>query len=381
MNKVSSNYKNATDMDTGDPISTDEAKLKYYQNATDGNLKEVFSQIAKQSGGSQSALSTATSTVDVVSNSFMLPDGVDADNIDQYVKVFTAKLNTITASGTYVWDQEVLAPWSDDTYNIYDEDGNIVSSPDVDNEISIALKEGTDNAVKVVNFDYSNNWCGPIDDQIHGTTTYQGHKIIIMIPIKMNPDAVGGPNVDTNGEGSGIFVNDTDEKPTIDFISPTVSLPVNIYLTKTGLRKGESAKFMIERAPIHENDELDEDGVPVNASWSYVSSVFVTKSTDADPLVKVRGLPATKEENNVQVGYIYRISEEDWSWSYERDETPQYTVTSKVDNPFTFSNTKIPGIDQKVRHAESKVTNLFKPNVTKHEKYDDSKQNIRTNSQ
>ena len=202
-----------------------------------------------------------------------------------------------------------------------------------------------------------------------------------MIPIKMNPDAVGGPNVDTNGEGSGIFVNDTDEKPTIDFISPTVSLPVNIYLTKTGLRKGESAKFKIERAPIHENDELDEDGVPVNASWSYVSSVFVTKSTDADPLVKVRGLPATTTEGTgeaaVQVGYIYKITEEDWSWSYQRDETPQYTVTSKVDNPFTFNNTKILGIEQKVRHAESKVTNLIKPGITKHEKYDDSKVNNR----
>ena len=379
MGRTSSNYKDATSMTNSEAT---EVSTSYYKNAPNGDLSAVFALIAKQSGGSQSALSTATSTVDVVSNSFKLPDNVDADNIGQYVKVFTAKLTNIKSDGTYEWATEVLAPWSDDTYNIYDEAGQVIETPDVDDAIEISLKEGTDNTVKVLNFDYSNNWCGPIVDETTHTTTYQGHKIIIMIPIKMNPDAVGGPNVDTNGSGSGIFVNDTDTEPTIDFISPTVSLPVNIHLTKTGLRMGESAKFKIERATIHEDDELDEDGVPVSATWNYVSTVFVTKNSAADPLVKVRGLPSTHLEGTgssaVQVGYIYRITEEEWSWSYQRDVTPQYTVTSKVDNPFTFENTKIPGIEQKVRHAESKATNIFKPGETVHVKYDDSKKNTGT---
>ena len=379
MGRTSSNYKDATSMTNSEAT---EVSTSYYKNAVNGNLTDVFAQIAQQSGGSQSALSTATSTVDVVSNSFKLPDNVDADNISQYVKVFTAKLTNIKSDGTYEWATEVLAPWSDDTYNIYNEAGQVIETKDVDNAIEISLKEGTDNTVKVLNFDYSNNWCGPIVDEITHTTTYQGHKIIIMIPIKMNPDAVGGPNVDTNGSGSGIFINDTDEHPTIDFISPTVSLPVNIHLTKTGLHMGESAKFKIERAVIHEDDELDEEGVPVGATWNYVSTVFVTKNTSADPLVKVRGLPSTHQEGTgssaVQVSYIYRITEEDWSWSYQRDETPQYTVTSKVENPFTFKNTKIPGIEQKVRHAESKATNIFKPGETVHVKYDDSKKNTGT---
>lgn len=378
MGRTSSNYKDATSMTNSEAT---EVSTSYYKNAPNGDLSAVFALIAKQSGGSQSALSTATSTVDVVSNSFKLPDNVDADNIDQYVKVFTAKLRTID-NGEYVWETEILAPWSDDKYKIYNEDGTSFTEKDVDEDIQITLKDGTDNTVKVLNFDYSNNWCGPIEDEITHTTTYQGHKIIIMIPIKMNPDAVGGPNVDTNGSGSGIFINDTDEHPTIDFISPTVSLPVNIHLTKTGLHMGESAKFKIERAVIHEDDELDEDGVPVGATWNYVSTVFVTKNSAADPLVKVRGLPSTHQEGTgssaVQVSYIYRITEEDWSWSYQRDETPQYTVTSKVDNPFKFENTKIPGIEQKVRHAESKATNIFKPGETVHVKYDDSKKNTGT---
>jgi hypothetical protein len=139
-----------------------------------------------------------------------------------------------------------------------------------------------------------------------------------------------------------------------------VSLPVNIHIEKTGLNPGESAKFKIERAEIPLNGSYNID----NLTWKYVSSVFVTQPQGAaagnKPVVKVKGLPSVDVVNNVQVGYLYKITEEDWSWSYERDTDPQYTVTSKVDNPFTFDNEKIEDIDIKIRHAESKVTNIFK---------------------
>ena len=67
-----------------------------------------------------------------------------------------------------------------------------------------------------------------------------------------------------------------------------------------------------------------------------------------------------KNSDNEEVGYVYKITEEDWSWSYERDATPQYTVTTKVTNPFSFSNTKKKELEYKLRHAESKATNIFK---------------------
>ena len=385
MNRASSNYTGATSMTNAGANQVD---TKYYKNAANGDLTEVFTQIAQQSGGTQSALSSATSTVDVVSNSFMLPEDVDASNIASYVKVFTAKLRTIDSDGNYVWEEEILAPWSDDTYNIYSETGAVLDTKDVDNEITVSLKQGTRNSVKVTNFDYSNNWCGKIVDEVHGTTTYQGHKIIIMIPIKMNPDAVGGPNVDTNGQGSGIFLSPEDTDPAIFFESPTVSLPVNMYISKTGLRPGESAKFKIERAVIPDDpDDPDDDDWDLediaDDAWSYVSSVFVTNSPnaqhteDGDPVVRVKGMPATTMIDGAQWGYIYRITEEEWSWSYLRDETPQYTVTSKVDNPFEFGNTKKPNIDYLVRHAESKATNQIKVNAAT-VVYDDSKKNTGT---
>jgi len=198
---------------------------------------------------------------------------------------------------------------------------------------------------------------------------------MILIPIEMNPDAVGGPNVATNGPGSGIYVNEDDTETLIDFDSPTISLPVNIHIVKNGLRPGESAKFKITRTTLPVSNESE---------WEYVTSVFVTngehtfiyESTGA-PVTYVRGLPSTKLVEGKQVGLVYRVEEEPWSWSYNRSTLPQYTNTENIDNPFTFENTKKDNIDFKIRHAESKATNTFHP-VLNNENFDDSKTNDRS---
>ena len=119
-------------------------------------------------------------------------------------------------------------------------------------------------------------------------------------------------------------------------------------------------------------------------------------------MIQVRGLPATitvdeDEDGNpdvgsdgkiIQLGVVYRITEENWAWSYDIDGTddypnPQYTVTSKVDNPFAYSNDKKENIDVIIRHAESKATNIFKAvgEDEDNERYDDSKTNNRTKSE
>ena len=401
MNRVSSNYTGATSMTTGTAI-TPASKRVYYQNAADGNLKQVFADIAKQAGGTEATLSAATSNVDIISNSFILPNGVNSTNIANYVKVFTAPLTYCNQeTNTYTFGTETLAGHATDTYVVSDEDGNEVATYKVDEvhdpaypndltkTVGINVALDGDNAIKVTNFDYSNNWCGPVEDQSHNIT-YRGHKIIILIPIQMNPNAIGGPNVETNGEGSGIFAKQGDQTAFVSFKSPTVSLPVNLFIEKSGLEGVESAKFMIERAIIPDGEDWTVDDIDEDA-WEYVSTVFVTNSTNAkhnpdsnNPWVKVRGLPATKTVDGVQKGLIYRISEENWSWSYTGDEDPyQYTATGKVNNPFLFTNTKKDNghIDVTIRHAESKVTNKFKPKTTGSTEgiviYDDSKTNTR----
>lgn len=383
LNYISSNAPNATTYQN--PGEGWNQNAGYYYDASDDSvdLSAVFTEIAHQSGGSSTTLSAASSNVDVVSNSFILPEGTNSENIVDVVKVFVAKLEKIE-DGNYVFYEEILKghtpDWEEgdegdpviDGYYYYplDEEGERIQPEvltKVDGGISISLV-GTD-GIKVTGFDYSSNFCGPVY-KTDGVTVdhYQGYKIIIMIPIQMNPDAVGGPDVKTNGPGSGIFVSDESTSAFVAYESPKVSLPVNIHITKKGLQDGESAKFRIERAilPMSSTSE-----------WRYVSTVFVTKSkgVSGDPVVKVRGLPANTDESGVHQDFVYRVIEEPWSWSYDFESEPKYTNVDYMENPIDFTNTKKDNIEVKVRHAESKATNVFVTGATI--KYDDSKDNGR----
>lgn len=394
MNLMSSNAPNASSMTvTGDDY-TPEPTGKFYKDASGENadLTAVFTEIAHQSGGSTSSLSAATKNVDVVSNSFVLPEGA-SENIANYVKVFVAKLRTIE-NGAYTFYEEYLAGHtpSDYTYYPLNEEGERISDVPIKVDANIELTYTAPNVIKVTGFDYSSNFCGPVyNEEGTGIDHYQGYKIIIMIPIQMNPNAVGGPDVKTNGPGSGIFVTDSATSAFVSYESPEVSLPVNIHITKSGLSKGESAKFKIERATLPESGPVVYD----NLEWKYVSTVFVTKpqnagDEDPDPVVYVRGLPANQDvtttvgegEDAVTTtehrNYVYRVSEEKWSWSYDPLTPPMYTDTDYIDNPFRFRNKIKDNIDVKIRHAESKATNIFKLGVVEgNVRYDDSKTNVR----
>lgn len=381
----------------GDKFTNDGTYCQIVDDNTD--FSDIFEAISKQaSGTANEALSAASSNVDIVSNSFILPDDLDATTIDDYIHVFTQALIEMDGDEyifekTGVSNPEILAPHNDYEYEIYNDYGTLIGTKDIDDDIRVEIVG--DNGIKVTNFDYSRNFCGPIYKEDGTLDHYQGHKIIIMIPIKMNPDAVGGPNVSTNGEGSGIYTQESGDKPLVEFESPTVSLPVNVYVEKEGLTGRESAKFKIERALIPTNSDgtVKENwkisDIP-ESDWEYVSTIFVTNSPNAvrnedtgNPMVRVKGMPATKQVGEdpvthtpIQRGLVYRISEENWSWSYTPKTEPQYTVTDKIDNPFTFKNEKrtAENIDVTVRHAESKVTNIFKTGTTR--QYDDSKTNV-----
>ena len=370
LGKTSSNYSEATNMGTittsgggmgprrysvswnstdiwsnGDGTKVAE---KYAFATTDADqLKEVFETIAGESGGASIDLGEQTLTeVDVVSASFTLPEGANASSIGLY---------TAACSGhQIVSGKEVLT---------FDNPVAIT-----DGSVTVDGDELKNNIIKVSGFDFSANYCAAIKDSDGSYIgEYRGYKLVITIPITMNSSAVGGPDCDTNGEGSGIYING-ESTPLVTFVSPKVDLPVNLHIRKEGLEIGESAKFTIQRTTTPD----DED------SWEDVTSVFVTrKSTDAKegenaPITKVVGMPSTDGTND----FTYRIVEDGWSWSYTPGTKTPTRSDYLVSNPFIFTNTKKTDIDYKVRHAESKVTNTF--NKTGGATYVDSKTNTRT---
>lgn len=388
---------------------------KYAFSSTDADeLKNVFETIAGESGGGSESLGEQTmSQVDVVSTSFKMPEGANKDSIKVFIAECTGKVTNKSylddegnvQTGDFLTFGTPVQTWPEGNPNkeghpvelsgfTYDKvtvtpSGTEQIERDVPVDRNIRVVLGASDAtqpdrmdrIEVKGFDYGGNWCGPRYDE-DGTTLlgYHGYKVMIQIPIMMNPTAVGGPDVATNAEGSGIHVNGENVAP---FKSPKVSLPVNLHIRKEGLKVGESSKFTIEKKLVSEPE----------TAWTSISSVFVTRREGQEesginaPVTKVVGMPSVDEHDNP---YIYRIVEDDWSWSYQlikiqdaggvtigNVNTRSALSTELKTNPFVFINKPVTDIDQKVRHAESKATNIFKTGVTENPVFDDSKKNTR----
>lgn len=378
LDRSSSNYENATSTTTGSKIST-----AYYFLAEDAeSLTAAFANIGASAGGASYELDgETTAVVDVVSKSFMLPPNADVNSIE----VFTAD-----CIGKYVGgDYNGLLQFEDE------EDWDEGRPQGISVDLSADKQK-----VTVTDFEFSDNWCGS-ETSAQGLTTYRGKKVILKIPIQMATTAVGGKDLGTNAEGSGIIVNGDN---ILQFTSPEVSLPVNIWIRKEGLLEGESAKFTIQRAV--KPDSWYEEGFEYptasndprynGLTWEDVSSIFVTRHAGQAqngvnaPVTKAVGLPSV---NSSDKEFIYRIVENtDWSWSYTSTAPAIYTSDLLETNPFVFSNSKKTNIDVEVRHAESKATNTFKDGnfvvdgqvvkvvTSTHVSYDDSKTNTRGSS-
>lgn len=346
MNLISSNYPNAENMSTTTSTTDPTWNGNYYQNASSGNLEDIFRSIASESGGNQSLNSSTITAIDVVSQSFDIPDNAGEITIYE-VPVKSADKND---------------PYSIVFYSKAEVPGWIANPAGV----RVIPDENNPNKITVTGFNYAQKYCGVITED--GVDKPHGSKLVIEIPIEMAENAVGGPGVETNGPGSGIFLEGSTT-PELEFESPTVDLPVNLQIKKVDLQVGESAKFKIQRTPKANTPSASSD-------WEDVTTIFITRTADnAEPDVYVRGLDPN---------YHYRILEEDWGWSYkfnnatgegyidDNKNVGKVTIENKeevtsdkfVSNPITFKNTKKTRIETKVRHAESKATNTF--NATQH---------------
>lgn len=352
MNRVSSNYPNATGMDAGEAGSG--SATGYYilaNNAQD--LVNAFGKISSDVARPAFIIkNNASSVVDIVAKSYALPTGSSASDVKVYTTPCTGKT---TGTNQYTFSR-TISEW-----NELDPDE---VGLDVDTEAGVITVEN-------YNFTDSDNIVALKTDG----TTYQGNQLIIEIPIIMNPNAVGGQSIQTNAPGSGLrYIDENNQEQTISFETPNIHLPINLEIQKRGLNEGESAKFTIQRKWSGKDSDRPAD-IDANTWYDY-TSVFVTRreasqTGDNSPSVFIVGLDPN---------YLYKIKEDEWSWSYsvsdvygfnnvDGQENPvRYDFEDVNDvtsdklnlNPFIFVNERADDIDRKVRHAESIVTNEFR---------------------
>lgn len=336
MERVSSDFPNATGM--GNNAGGTQASTSYYLDASGGSaedLKDIFTAIAHASGGSGNVEVTGTSTltVDIVSTSFSVPKGYE-NNPGAAVTVLVAPCNGTTT----INNQEYL------TFGTA-KDPSEYGLPAITPTISEA-----DNKVSTSGFDYSANWCGPdptSTSQIHNYR-YHGFKQIIRFVITVTDSAVGGPAVETNAPGSGIYLPGATE-PLIEFNRPTVKVPVNIWIQKIGLVGEDSAVFTLYTTPLPDDFNPDTfDPSAQSVVWTNFTKVVVNKDVmDENGMVKITGLDPD---------FFYKIKEDAWAFGYTyQSGGVLYTVGDNATNPFVFTNTPNP-----VKFDEATVRNVFK---------------------
>ena len=341
---TSSNYPNAASMtNPGDPAEGDAD----YSLEAGNDLKGVFTQIAKASGGSERPVDSETQVRDVVSSSFVVPSDFNADDV--VVKVYK-----VEDFNNNVWVEDAT----------YDASG-----------ISVTIDRTGDKDMLVVQgFDYSlddnpknsgnGNWVG--ERYISNQYVWKGRKLVIEFKIKSIDGSTGGDGTNTNDPASGVYVKDGDNYVCLNnYDMPHANLPINLIIVKNGLKHGESATFEIERvrpknwdenktvAENIANLEYNAIGKPIpGTNWTNWSKVIITnKGADRAPV--------TKKLLALDPHWIYRVAEDNWGWAYEvvGAVTGDIPNTSTVEvNPFTFTNTDKEGA---VKHAEAVSINHF----------------------
>ena len=252
----------------------------FYLSASNAEeLNSIFQKLSENvNGGSdQETLTESTIVKDIISPYFKLPTGATAASIRAYTADYIEDPDN---KGTGIFtDRTAFAA------------ANV--------EIT-----GADNkTINVKNFNFADNWVGTTTNA-DNSVTYHGKKLIIEIPIVVNPDFLGGLNVPTNNDTSGIYVSETATEAMRPFNVPKVDVslkniqPVlqdqHIYVSTPAdlddMLAGTDTDARYEYRIVNSNGTLspvyDFDGI----NNEYVNVTYTVK--DGSTVVKTLTIPA-----------------------------------------------------------------------------------------
>ena len=338
----------------------------FYMDANAGGLEEAFTSIVEGNTGDTSAHIVA---VDVISDSFDLPEGIETSG---EVKLFTSQCIGIDENGEYLlFTDDVAIDANGGTgrpaleeiwFNSENAQHEVVwtkkTNYDVDADISYVI-DGKKLIFK--GFDFANLWCGHDGEETHNNTRqissgmknfarqtdgYRGFRLVAEFPIVVAENAVGGPDVPTNKfELSGLFPSEDGSTPgsiaIVNYPKPALPIPIRLVIQKTGLKPGESASFTVQRKLAGSTEEYTD-----------FTTFVLTGNETATDIPEVRLI-------NLDPRYHYRVKESGWSWAYENADPSFMPSTEDGDrpNPIVFENDPIINIP---KHAEAKAVNKMR---------------------
>lgn len=278
MNRVSSNYLDATTMRDGTKTSSD-----YYKTVSSvEDLNNIFKTISETVGTTTVKLDDTSVLRDVISDSFTLPEGYTDGDIKAYS--VSCESSTKNADGTYTYT------WK--------------TTPDADKyDVTVADDNKT---INVTDFDYAANW---VDQYDVGGSKSHGKKLVVEIPIVLDPDATG--SVDTNGPASGIYASADAETAFANFKTPTVYVPfftvthvASTVDSATGANKGEVRAS--KNYPLWCYKEFNLTSV-VTANYLYGGTFNEETCTTVHKDVQEQGNPMELNPTENATYYIWEV--------------------------------------------------------------------------
>lgn len=278
MNRVSSNYPDATDMNNGTRVVGD-----YYKTVSSAeDLNNIFQTISETVGTTTVKLGEESVLRDVISDSFTLP----SDYTDGDIKAYSVSCESSTknADGTYTYT------WK--------------TTPDTDKyDVTVAADNKT---INVTDFNYAANW---VDQYGVGGSKSHGKKLVVEIPIVLDPDATG--SVDTNGPASGIYASADAETAFANFKTPTVYVPfftvthvASTVDSATGANKGEVRAS--KNYPLWCYKEFNLTSV-VTANYLYGGTFNEETCTTVHKDVQEQGNPMELNPTENATYYIWEV--------------------------------------------------------------------------
>lgn len=203
----------------------------YYLSAGDAaSLNSIFQQISNNIGGSSTTLGSETVVKDIISPYFTLPAGASEKNI----QIDTYECTGKDTKGDYIWNK---------------------------NSDAMGAKASiSGNQVNVTGFNFSENWCGTETDA-DGKTTYRGNKLVISFNVEPKANFLGGNEVPTNGEKSGIY--DKDGTEVKEFVVPHVNVPIK----DVNVTAADQNVYLLDNVPadqLKNGAEVSVGGVNLN---------------------------------------------------------------------------------------------------------------------
>ena len=264
MHLVSSNYKTAQNMNTPGTATYPEGGKSYFLSASNASdVMNIFTQISQEVGGTTTELTETSVIKDIVTPYIDLP----ANATDVTLKV--APCTGVDADGKRTFGAETAAP--DGVEATIDQANNMVS---------------------VTGFNFKDEWCGTKTDE-NGKQTPTGNKLIIEFVITPKAGFLGGNDVVTNGENSGVYKDANATEPEKTFPVPKTDVKIdeitfNVSTNYTFL--GAYAGNTVTQGDMKFNTKVMCNGVEIDLSkadygledWQHEYVNISTELTDAD---------------------------------------------------------------------------------------------------